>query len=244
MSIRVLSRRRSLRRSVLPFAAGSLLLAATSTGAHAQNLNIDFGAVTGTPASSFGAASGQAGVWNSIVNTGTTSGLLGLNGAATAVSINLAANDDLNGNDSVPGSADINALRGDNFFNDDKQPWSFSLSGLTDGKYAAFFYAPTNQGVSTGTFSVNGTTVSSIQGNEAATLVSGQDWVRVDDIDVIGGALTVSLVSMTSNFSGIAGLQLITPPPPPTAAPEPSSVALAAFGALPLVGIVLRRRAA
>ena len=67
-------------------------LACAVTSAHAQSLNIDInspsGAGSGVPSSSFGAAAGQPGVWNSVAPTGTGPfALLNLAGSVTSVTL-------------------------------------------------------------------------------------------------------------------------------------------------------------
>src|SRR5262245_58862112 len=107
--------------------------AAAPIPANGQSFNIDFGSVFVAPSSSFGAAASQPGTWNNIINLGNTSNLLNLSGSATSVGLNLTATniDGVAG----PSNNDVRLLKGDNFFSDNGNNWSFTLSGLADGSY-------------------------------------------------------------------------------------------------------------
>lgn len=75
---------------VMPVLGLSLLLAAEAS---AIPLNLDFGAqfALRKPAAGFGAASGQAGVWNAITAFETPSGIVDLAGGATNVAVSITA---------------------------------------------------------------------------------------------------------------------------------------------------------
>lgn len=77
-------------KNQIALSLSTLLLVAAD--ANAQRFNIDVSSASGTPASSYGAASAQAGVWNSIspsVPLAATP-LVDLNGAATGVTMEIA----------------------------------------------------------------------------------------------------------------------------------------------------------
>ena len=194
---------------------GAALVTSIGSAARAQSLNIDFGGAVGSVASTFGAAAGQVGTWNLISTPDVTPNLLGLNGVATAVSLNLpfSANLDLSGSDGLGVDPDIDGLRGDNFFMNSPSLWSFELDNLVDGAYDVYVYSPTNPGVSTGDFTVNAIPVANISGNEADTLVEGEDWVKIPGVVTLGGKLFFQQTGFDldhPNFAGIAGVQIVT----------------------------------
>jgi hypothetical protein len=173
--------------------------------AEAQNMNIDLGAAHGTPSNTFGAASGQGGVWNTLV-LGTTVGLPDITGVATAVNVTVTSDyDDGNaGNDECSG--DNEALLDDNIYSNLGNTWTVVLSGLTNGAYTIYLYGPTNWYVPTGNMLVNGVSVPSITGDSCA-FVNGTNYTTVQ-VSITSGTLTISGTN-PEGFSGLAGLQLI-----------------------------------
>ena len=119
----------------------------------AQNFNVDFSAHFGGPAATFGAAANQVGTWN-VVSSAGPSTLLDLNGNTSAASIAVTAStfDGFGGGH----SGDLQALLDDNFFASGGQNWSLTISGLSNGLYNFYYYAPSNGSVDTGPFTVNG----------------------------------------------------------------------------------------
>jgi hypothetical protein len=213
--------------------AGALLAPDTAS---ATPLNVDFGSGNAfgggaPPGAGFGAASGQAGVWNNIVAFNTPSGIVDVDGSATGVSISISA-DDMGGVDHLsPG--DANDLMEDNFFSFGSS-WSFSLTGLTDGLYDVYLYEPHHSGVSSGSGSVNGSAFSNINGNfSSGIFVLGSNYHRIDDVAVVGG--TLSGVGSSTSFSGLAGLQIVP-------VPEPGSAALLGLGLTGLAASGRKRR--
>jgi hypothetical protein len=205
-------------------------------GATYAAINVDFGYFDPAPSATYGAAAGQAGVWNKVPDLGITDNLLGLSGSATTISVNvLADNNSGNAGNFEPGN-DTSALRNDNFFSTPAvvlgTPWSVTFSNLDNGTYSLYYYAPENQIVVTGPFSANGVSGTDLRGNLAATLVQGQDWQVVTGITVTNGTLAINETS-DSEYAGLAGLQLVK-------IPEPSSMPLAA-GALLLLAARFRR---
>ena len=146
--------------------------------ASAQSLNVDIGAVGGTPSSGFGAAAGQPGTWNEI-GLGSTSNLSGLSGAGTGVSVAVAADTDTGSELTCAG--DIGALINDNVYRlGANAVWTVTFSGLANGPYTVYLYGPVNTAVNTGTMNVNGTSVPNISG-DACTLASGVTFQTVLD---------------------------------------------------------------
>jgi hypothetical protein len=168
-----------------------------------SGVNIDFGTSKGEPSAAYGAASGQVGVWNQ-AGLGVTA-LVSPSGVSTGASATVSAN---SGTGNVGGSPvnDDERLLNDNFFSSGGAPWSVALSGLADGTYRVFLYAPSHTSVPSGTMSVGGTPVAELPGSATASLVEGTSWAKVT-VEVSGGALSISGAGV--GFSGLAGLQLV-----------------------------------
>lgn len=204
-------------RSALSRFCVPLVLAAALPAA-AQNLNVDLGTGAGAPSSSYGAAAAQPGVWNSF-GTGSFP-LVGLGGGATGVTL-LASADGV-GTGGF-GGGDSQALLGDNLFDCvDPDAWSFGFTGLANGIYALYVYAPSNGVVDTGTVTANGVLLTSMPGSEASTLIEGTSWKRAY-VRVSAGVLDVGGAGTgASNCAGVSGVQLVGP----IAVLPPATVAL------------------
>jgi hypothetical protein len=176
-------------------------LLATLPTAHAQ-VNLDFGTVHGVPASSYGAASGQTGTWNQ-VGLGVTA-LVDLTGGASGISVNVVAGTATGTSGGTPTSEDERLLN-DNFYSSNSASWSADLSGLADGDYLVFLYAPTNPAVPTGAMIVGGVPLVGVPGDPGSALIEGTSWVKVV-VTVTGGSLGIS--GAGASFSGLAGLQV------------------------------------
>lgn len=237
----------SLAKIGLTLAASALLLTAQSGASSAATmLNIDFGNYYGAPTSDYGAYANQAGVWNEISSTGTTS-LVGLNGdALSGVSLSLNLNSSIesgvNGNIGPNSglSANDQALVGDNFFTV-LGSWSVTLSGLQNGAYNLYIYADVNNTVPTSAYTVNGVTGLNLNGstNDNSPLEQGINYA-IDSVLISDGTLTIDSGSLPSGFlaSGLAGLQLT---PDDLTTPLPPALPLFATG-LGCLGFLGRRR--
>ena len=192
-------------RSALRAACLVVLLPAFARSAHAFNL--DFGTAFGVPAASYGAASGQTGSWNQ-VGLGATA-LVGLGGAPSGASVSVTAST-ANGAYLTPTNND-QLLLDDNFYSAGGLTWTVSFSGLANGRYRVYLYAPRHPSIATGAMTVGGVPVASIPGDTSGTLIEGTSWVRVD-ASVSGGTLSISGSNPTA-LTGLAGLQLVRPPP-------------------------------
>lgn len=169
----------------------------------AAGLNVDFGTSWGTPAASYGAASGQTGTWNE-VGLGATA-LVDVTGAASGVSISVSAT--ALGNATSDGSDDARLLA-DNFYGQNFG-WSADLSGLAPGSYRVFLYAPSNGSVPTGAMTVGGTALASLPGDPDSNLVEGTSW---DDVVVSTADGTLAISGGGGVFTGLAGLQIVPEP--------------------------------
>jgi len=183
--------------------AVAFLLTLAHSASAGQAFNIDFGDVQEVPADSYGAASGQTGVWNDVLLGATA--LVDTSGAATATSVTVVA---AAGDGTYPGSAtsDSERLLYDNFYVGGGDTWTVDFDGLADGSYLVLLYAPSNTVVPSGDMLVGGAPLDSIPGAADGILSKGTSYTRVI-VQVSGGTLAISGSGTT--FSGLAGLQLV-----------------------------------
>ena len=171
----------------------------------AFGVNIDFGTQNAVPASTYGAA-GRAGVWTQ-AGLGITP-LVDRSGAAIATTVEVQSGSGL-GFTGVGGTTDDQLLLNDNFFSSGGAQWTVILSGLTQGSYSLWLYAPANSIVSTGAMTIDGgggvTSDSTGLPGGVSTLIlntSARNYV----VGVNSSTLTIKGASAT--FSGLAGLQI------------------------------------
>ena len=116
------------------------------TTAAAQSFNIDINAASGpgsgVPASSFGAAAGQPGAWNSVASLGQLTPLVTLAGAASSASVVIDGSAGPYGADDVNATGDYAKLVEDGFrLADSDAVVNITFYGLTPGPYAIYTYA-------------------------------------------------------------------------------------------------------
>lgn len=196
--------------------------------AFAASINIDFGDdFLGLP-SSYGAASSQTGHWNEI-----TSNLLDTAGLITEANLNLSANNS-SGNYGTPTNNDT-ILLSDNFFSSNGNSWSVILSGIDEGLYNIFYYAPAHLSVSTGLFSINSTNVSSLTGS--TSLIQGISWDVLDDVSIDNSGLLIIQSEDNNDYRGLSGLQIV----PVATVPIPHAVWLFGSGIVCFLGLRKRK---
>jgi len=181
---------------------------AAPQAARAGGLNIDFGSQFVAPSGAFAAAANQPGFWNEITTPGVSAGLKDLSGLTTGVSIDVVA-DTLGGFSGTSATDDVARLLNDNFYSFPQQPWRITLTGLSDGLYDVYAYAPANPNVGTGGFTVNGIPVAAFPG--ASTLIENASWKRISNVNVAAGSMILQGTDPT-DFSGLSGLQLVPEP--------------------------------
>jgi hypothetical protein len=199
---------------------------------------IDFGGHWSVP-SSYGAAYGTAGSWNTITAASTLN-LTNHAGLATAVDLQISSSGTLNldGWTTAVTQDGLKQLVGDNFYVNPSASWTVSLSSLSSGTYDVYVYAPANLNIEgTRNFTVNGTAVSSIRGSTNNSLIEGVNYAKVQNITVSSGILTLNSPADGSNSGGLAGIQVVQI----SAIPEPSTYAMIGAGALGLLAMRRRR---
>jgi hypothetical protein len=216
------------------------ILICSAGQAKAELLNIDFGRLNifGAPSNTYGAASGQTGSWNEITANGLTSNLVGLDGGATDVSLSLSSGEP-NGYNSPPSPmpTEGTALMNDYFYSNGGGSWSVNLSNLNNGVYDIYLYAPANDLVDTGPFSLNGTFYSSFPGNaDPETFVRGVDY-DIFRTTISNGTLSLQASNLPT-FGGLAGMQVVEA----VATPEPATWAMMGLGLCSLVWIGRKRK--
>ena len=250
------------RRSINRFIFISLSLMGLSvSSANAVSVNIDFETLTppvGAPSSGYGAAAKQGGHWNTIFKLGITENLLDLDGASTEIDLVLTGTDltfAFSGGDT---DTDIDKLLKDNFLTSGsgKDNWSLQISGLDEGKYDIYYYAPNQGNVETGTFSINGSSVASLPGvnTKPPTLEQGVSWDVLKDVSIGSLGLLMELpppdkaevkkLTQPDIFYGLAGLQIVQVSAGISPVPVPAAIWLFGTSLIGMVGFGRRRKAA
>ena len=244
------------RRSINRFIFVSLALMGLSvSSAHAISLNIDFGD-KGAATSDYAAAADQKGYWNNINSSGTALDLLDLGGVRTKVDLLLSGSRILNGFSGGSVETDIDKLLRDYFFTgDDTDDWSLTISGLDEGKYDIYYYAPNSGVVATGAFSINGSRVASLPGvnTKPPTLGQGVSWDVLKDVSIGSLGLLMKLPSpdkaevkkltQPDIFYGLSALQIVQVSAGTSPVPVPAAVWLFGTSLIGMVGFCRRRKA-
>jgi len=190
--------------------SGFLFLLPVNHG-FAQDFNIDIGSPTphGTPSIGYGAAAAQAGFWNQIGGVGPTT-LTDISSTATAATISLSYYSMASWSTGTPPDAD--KLLADNLYATGS--WTATVAGLTNGNYDIYLYAPCHSSMSTGTMSVNGTSVASLPGDSSSPydLILGTTYATLQ-VTVSAGSLSLSGTGGDSDWVGLAGIQIVGEPP-------------------------------
>ena len=176
----------------------------------ALSFNIDFSPFEpGTPSMTYGAASGQPGVWNTIPDLDGSYDLFDLAGNLTAVTLTLAGTFNAGTAGGGAGfSPDELLLYRDSFSSGlgtsfpPQTPWSISISGLTDGIYDIWVYGSSNNAISTGPFTINGASQSELLGG--GTTVPGVDFLSFQTT-VSGGSLNLLLTWIAFSSTCFSG---------------------------------------
>jgi hypothetical protein len=224
--------------------------------AWAASVNIDFEAYgDNLPANTYGAAAGQSGTWNGLKfisensNLVYSGNLLGLDGQPSGISYSATGI-------SYPGSgASNNLLLKDNFWAASYAPnpyWSVTLTGLVNGLYDVYVYAPTHSAIPTGIFTVNGTAASSFGyatsgpgTNGLDGLDLGIDYIVLSNLYIGAGSLNLVQTGygvyydyqgklQNAYMAGLAGIQLVGAGAP---VPIPGAVWLLGSGLIGLVAL-------
>jgi hypothetical protein len=188
-------------------------------------LNMDFGHDFGGPGlpDTYGAASGQIGTWNKVNTLGLTGGLLDISGAASGASVNVFGDGWSTGGFYV---TDDEKLLSDGLFRTGGN-WSMTFSGLDNGIYDIYYYAP-QHAMDSGDITINGTFVPYLLGN-INTLVQGASWDMLSGVAVTSGTLSLrsGLPNTIQPYTGIAGIQIVQAS---NQVPEPGTLLLLCLG--------------
>lgn len=189
----------------------------------AQSFNIDIGTATPTPSSSFGAASGQVGVWNTYAG-GTLGGLLDTGGNATSVSMSGTTGGFLGSFSDPTTFGDDDALMDDGMLIPVFE--TYTVSGLAAGSYSIFYYVWTVSPLPTGV-DINGQGMQTIGGTWPGGYVSGITHSSTSVQLVSGQDLVIDVHSINGALGSFTGLQIV-----PVPAPGAGVVGVAALAAL------------
>jgi len=166
--------------------------------------------------STYAAAADAAGVWNGVDGSiGVTPSLLDIAGEQTSVDLRVTAtisNQIQNG----PDSQTLNLLLQDCLYTSQGYAWNVTLSGLENGAYDVYVYAPGHPFIGALDYALNGVTHSGIWGSRDANLDEGTDY-EISRINVSGGSLSIAAASSDGIFRGLAGLQVVSVPEPASA---------------------------
>ena len=187
------------------FTTGFAALAATAA-ASAQSFNVDFGTVGTPPASTYGAAAAQPGIWNEIEGGALGTPLVGLGGTPTAVTIETTGNSFTFNNAATTG--DDEALL-DSLLDG---PTSIIVRGLAAGDYVVYTYAwaPDSAAYITNV---------EVLGSTDPLQACGGDWTGTFQLGIhytrhavtLGGTLTDLEIQLTtgSQFRSSNGIQIV-----------------------------------
>lgn len=210
-------------------------VASLCSAAAAQSFNVDFAGQAGTPGDSFGAAAGQAGIWN--VFDPATDGLnqmTSISGVLTDAVLDFSTGPAALSAD--PGtSGDVEALLDDGVLGLGDVLTSFTVAGLQNGAYSLVVYAFTGGNAGTQTTLFVGDDMQSVGGAWSGDFEESVTHATFDLL-VRDGRLEVGFVASVFGTSGIVnGFQL-------TLIPAPAGAA--AFGLLGVLGLRRRRPSA
>tara|TARA_Y100001960_G_C14576861_1_gene778709 strand:+ start:151 stop:756 length:606 start_codon:yes stop_codon:yes gene_type:complete len=163
-------------------------------------LNIDFGAHRPDVPSGYAGAANQSGTWNKI-SSNSTNNLVDIDNVSTSISLEVTAQ--TLGGYTISGAD----LTSDNFYSSNGASWKVEITGISNGIYDIYYYAPANTAVSTGSFYINSALQNSISGSSNNVLSQGTDWDILSGVTVSNSTLTLESYS-TSSFRGLAGLQI------------------------------------
>lgn len=202
-----------MKRAWIAVAAGCAALPAFG-----QSFNIDInrtsGNGAGVPSASYGAAAGQPGTWNNITSsTPLTTTLVGLNGAATGVTMTRENTGAFLSRTGGAGNTDYAKLIDDVIFispGDPDTTLTITFSGLQNGKYAVYSYgldvaSPSAQSV----ISVNGSTSTNPQlVGDGAPPTSQFEFLHTHALHIVNvtnGTITMNVLADPFVGNGVLG---------------------------------------
>jgi hypothetical protein len=190
-----------MRRLVL----ASLLAIPAATPAAAQSLNVDVGSVLGVPASAYGGAAGQPGVWNQM-SDGSGMQLVDLAGQPTSVIVSALGANFAFWSDNPGTTGDDEQLLDDAC----DGAATYTISGLAPGDYTVYTYAWAPDSASyLSTVDVPGSTdpAQTVGGSWPGAHALGVTYAR-HDVAAPTGQIVID-VSVASTYATSNGFQIV-----------------------------------
>lgn len=188
----------------------SLAVGCVASSALAQSMNIDVGNATATPASTYGAAAGSTGVWNTYTG-GTLTNLADLSGFATGASMSGTSGGFLGGYNDPGTFGDDEALMDDSLVIPFLE--TYTLSGLAAGTYSVFVYVWTFSALST-QVTLNSQAPQIVGGAWPGGFVAGITHM-VDSVTIAQGQdIVIDVHSVNGALGGFSGMQVVQVPGP------------------------------
>lgn len=187
-----------------------LACAALTPAVSAQEINVDFGSHFGVPSDSYGAASGQAGVWNGLESTSFQVELIDIHGNETNAELTDNGGNFTFWQDDPDTSGDDEALLDDLLdLGPDFAVDVFTVTGLEAGAYTIYTYniAPDNFWYYTNVW-VNGSEPQLIGGEWNGDFVAGVTHGEFD-ITIAEGEDLVIDTEVFFGYGTFSGLQIV-----------------------------------
>ncbi|MBN8644394.1 MAG: hypothetical protein J0L61_04030 [Planctomycetes bacterium] len=203
------------------FVTLSALVAALSGGASAQSFNVDINSTSGfgagVPVSTYAAAAGQPGTWNSVLSSSPNSvALANLDGSASSVTLSRATNGTFINTTNLTTTGNFSLLHDDYQRLSPQGTLVYTFNNLAAGDYAVFTYAANPDDPSSKALvSVPGSV--SLATQSVGGTINGNKWIpgtthaiHVRKGVAAGGSITVNVLADSLNgFACCGGIQIV-----------------------------------
>lgn len=201
----------------------AVLAAAPAALGQAMNIELEIESglsgfpLDGPPSSSFGAAAGQAGAWNSVNQFQAYNGasLVDLSGTATGVTISMTGDYSFGGAFYDPTNTGDYAKLMDDHFDIGAGVLTFTFRGLANGNYTLYSYTAGAGGTTSTVVDVTvaiGSNPQTVTGLASDNIFALGVTHCVTNALVTNGTLTVNLSRAPGEFASITGFQLVPAP--------------------------------